>query len=432
MDKKIPRPNEEIEAPKIKLKIKKIVVPLEKLAKMESKDEYNYIKELLVEIYENKLNIDRKMVLKCISLTCSKEDIKNFLPYGLIVEKKKDDLIFRTENKKSIILIILFMNILAFAMISATYSAIDFLSKEDLNKDINGDKIADINLDLDEDSIPEINIDTDDDDKPNINIDYKGNKKSVFNIDTNDDNLPDKNLITVVTDGICKKNQVNCDINNDGWPEANIDINGDGIADFDIDTDEDGIIDLNIDSDGNSICDINCDTNKDWKCDEYCISIEVITKYTNSLSTTGNPGVGVETANTALKVIFTDSTEIIAKNIYPDDQPGISTPIPDKVFTVENTTGLIQYYNLGWIVASNTFDLDNFMYEVESTNDGGTLEYTTYPKTNHIFLSDIKIEPYVTQSYVIHSKLRGMNKPQNEDQGKEFIGKIEVTLSSQG
>ncbi len=428
---KISKNIEEIEIPHVKLRIKKIVISLDYLQKLEAKEEYEYIKNTLIKIYEDKLTVDRKMVLKCVSLTCSKEDIKNYLPYGLIVEKKKDKLIFRTESKKSIILLLIFINILAFTMIAASYSAIDYLSKKDLNKDIDGDGIPDINLDINSDGKAEINIDTNRDDKPNINIDYKGNRKSVFNIDLDGDNKPDSNLVVYV-DKICKKNQVNCDTNNDGWPDKNLDLDGDGIADIDIDTDEDGVADLNLDINRDGICDINCDTNGDWKCDEKCISIEIIIKNPGSQNgssiVTGNPEVDSSTADYNLKIIFTDSAELVAKNIFPDDQPEVKTSIEDKVFTIENTTSLSYRYNIMWYVTSNTFITDNFMFKVESTNGGGTLDYTPYPKTNHIFLSNVLIAPYTTQKYIISSKLRGINAAQNEDQDREFIGKLQVEL----
>lgn len=429
--KRIERNTETIEVPYVKLRIRKTVISLEKLNKLESKEQYDLLKNTLIKIYEDKLQVDRKMVLKCVSLTCEPEDAINYFPFGLIVEKKRNKLIFRTEKKSNIILLLIFVNILAFVMIAASYSAIDFLSRKDLNKDIDGDGIPDINLDINDDGKAEINIDTNGDDKPNINIDYKGNRKSIFNIDTDGDNKPDKNL--VVYTKICKKNQVNCDTNGDGWPDTNLDLDGDGIADMDIDSDENGIIDLNIDINRDGICDINCDIDGDWKCDEKCISIEIIEKEktpTNgSSSTTGNPGVGMNT-DYSLKIIFNDSSELIAENIFPDDQPGIEpTIIPDKVFTIENTTGMTVFYNIRWEVASNTFTTNNFMYKVVSTNGGGVLDFTTYPKNNHVFLTNIPIAPYTTQKYTISSKLHGINAAQNEDQGKQFIGRLQVDIS---
>lgn len=438
MKDKITRNIETIELPKIKLHIKKVVISLNDLNKLESKEQYELLKSTLVKIYEDRLIVDRKMVLKCVSITCSQEDTKNYLPFGLIVEKKKNKLIFRTENRKSLILLLIFINILAFLMISASYSAIDFISRKDLNKDINGDGIPDINLDLNDDGKAEINIDTNRDDKPNLNIDYKGNKKSIFNIDIDEDGKPDKNLV-VKANKICMKNQVNCDTNNDGWPDTNLDLDGDGIADIDIDSDEDGLIDLNIDKNGDGTCDLNCDLDGDWKCDVSCVYIKIIEKiiekeYINGPSnpntdTTGDPSVGWE-ADNSLKVIFTDSSELIAKNVFPDDQPDIITFIPIKEFKIENSTGMVVRYNLSWIVSKNTFITDNLKFKVESTNGGGTLDYTTYPKNDHIFLSGITIAPYSTQTYYITSKLQGIGAAQNEDQGKEFIGKIQVAIEN--
>lgn len=435
MKDKITRNIETIELPKIKLHIKKIVISLNDLNKLESKEQYELLKSTLVKIYGDKLIVDRKMVLKCVSITCNQEDTKNYLPYGLIVEKKKNKLIFRTESKKNIILLLIFINILAFLMISASYSAIDFLSRKDLNKDINGDGIPDINLDLNDDGKAEINIDTNRDDKPNINIDYKGNKKSIFNIDTDEDGKPDKNLVTYSK--VCKKNQVNCDTNNDGWPDTNLDLDGNGVADIDIDSDEEGLIDLNIDKNGDGTCDLNCDIDGDWKCDESCVYIKIIEEIIKEVivngpsnprpDVSGNPDVGWETDN-SLKIIFTDSSELIARNVFPDDQPDIISFIPVKEFKIENTTGMHVTYNISWIVEKNTFITENLKFKVESTNGGGILDFVSYPKNDYIFLSGIKIAPYTTQTYYITSKLQGIGGPQNEDQGKEFIGKIQVNV----
>lgn len=436
MKEKITKNIETIELPKIKLHIKKVVISLDDLNKLESKEQYELLKSNLVKIYEDKLIVDRKMVLKCVSITCSQEDTKNYLPYGLIVEKKKNKLIFRTESKRSLILLLIFINILAFLMISASYSAIDFISRKELNKDINGDGIPDINLDLNDDGKAEINVDINRDDKPNLNIDYKGNRKSIFNIDIDGDSKPDKNLVIKV-DKICKKDQVNCDTNNDGWPDANLDLDGNGKADIDIDSDEDGVIDLNIDKNSDGTCDINCDLDGDWKCDVNCVYIKIIEKIIEKViingpsnpNTSGDPNVGIETNNN-FKVIYTDSSELIAKNIFPDDQPDVISFIPVKEFKIENNTGMVVKYNLSWTVTKNTFITDNFKFKVESTNGGGTLDYTTYPKNDYIFLTGITIAPYSTQKYYITSKLQGIGATQNEDQGKEFIGKIQVAIDN--
>lgn len=425
---------EELKEQKVKLKFKKFELPIHDNS--DPKAEYDRIKESLSKIYKDTLAVDRKLVMRCMSLTCSQENEKIHLPFNLVVEKKDDKLIFSSPKFSNIVLILLFINILAFVTIAASYSAVDFLSKADLNKDINGDGIADINLDLNKDDIPEINIDTNDDNKPDINIDYKGNKKSVFNIDTDDDNKADSNLVTYKKGGKCLKTDINCDMNGTGWPSVNLDLDGDGYADTDMDANEDGVIDLNIDTSGDGVCDVNCDNNKDWKCDYNCVTetklvtiIKEIPSANGSSAQSGNPDVSINTPT--LEVVFLDNEEMVISDLYPTDQPGMTPRIPTKEFTVENKSAVTQSFNIKWVYYSNTFDIDsnNMQLSITGTNNADrSLAWTAVPRADQTLMTNIEIAPYVKQKYTVSFRLEGVNGPQNYDQGKEFSGKLQIEL----
>lgn len=225
-------------------------------------------------------------------------------------------------------------------------------------------------------------------------------------------------------DGVC---DINCDTNSDGWPDLNIDIDGDGIVDFDRDIDGDGIKDLDLDLDGDGICDINCDTDKDNVCDTNCTNAN-INGNGGGTSQEGNGGMDFTTAN--LIVVFDSTDDVVAENIYPDDQTGqgLNTTIPSIGFTVQNTTNQTLYYNLSWTVNENTFTSDNFWYRVTSDNAGFTQDWTTAPTSDYTFATRVAVAPNTTQTYSVDFTLHGTGEPQNYDQGKIFNGQIHVDL----
>lgn len=133
-----------------------------------------------------------------------------------------------------------------------------------------------------------INISDDASCNVKYNIDYHGNGKVLFNIDVygnksfifNRVNQKDKN-------GNCL---INCDLDDDGFPDYNIDLNGDGIIDLNnggkegckdnCDKNFDMVVDsseykidkatialLNFDINYDGVCDLNCDTNNDYIAD---------------------------------------------------------------------------------------------------------------------------------------------------------------------
>ncbi len=395
------------------------------------KEQYSEIEKLLKDIYLDDLKVTRKHILKCIRLTINPKDDYIYLPYNLKISKKKLTLQFVVEPKKPlgfswfIFAIWLFI----FTLIGATYAGFVYLSIADLNKDIDGDGIADINLDINNDRKAEINIDINKDDKPDLNIDYKGDRKARFNIDNNNDGIADFNFVNDATGG--KKCTINCDIDGDGWPDLNLDLDGDGTVDTDIDMDNDGVADLNLDINGDGICDLMCDTDGDFICDFKCIKPGYIDdpELTGSSSQHGKPDIDTNTPY--LIINYVDGVSVNVEDLLPDDQPeieGFVNKVPYKEFTIENLSDYPLFYNLRWNVVKNTFITNNLKYKVIGSNGGVNFETQTVPKASDNIALRIVIPPRVVQKYRIEFNLKGIGREQNEDQGKVFVGNIEVNV----
>lgn len=403
-------------------------IDLTKFNLLSDKAQYDEIKKILEDIYKDNLKVNRKHVMKVISLTLSTTDDYIYLPHNLKVTKQKLTLKFEVEDKKGVgigLLLLAFWGLI-FSIVGASYAGVYYWSIKDLNKDIDGDGIADINVDIDGDKKADINIDTDKDNKPNLNIDYKGNRKSMFNIDYDGDGKPDYNLVTDVTQegAVC---EINCDTNGDGWPDLNIDIDGDGKPDLDIDTNNDGIPDLNLDVDGDGKCDIMCDTDGDGVPDKNLIESPIGGgKHNGSSTTTGTPDTDQETASLILR--FVDGETLSIEGIMPDDQPNYTVIRPYKTFTVENLSNVDLTYSIIMQVGLNTFTTNNFKYKLDATNGVPSFGYTVAPKVNAYLVKDVRIAKKTTQRYRVTFNLEGTNSPQNEDQGKKFTAtfKIEV------
>lgn len=410
-------------------------IDLVKFNEQTDKEQKEQIEQILEEIYGENLKIDRKYVMKVLRLTWNPKDDFTYLPYNLKVTKDKLTLSFEVVKKKPVPigLLIFLIWLFFFALIGATYYGIKYISLININKDIDGDGIADINIDLDNDGKADINIDTNGDDKPDLNVDYRHNQKAIFNIDTDNDGYADYNIINDATENP-KECRINCDTDGDGWPEINIDLDGDGVPDTNIDTDKDGIPDLNLDLDGDGKCDLMCDTDGDNKCDENCIKPEegVIDDKGNinpGDATTGQTGNGDAGANTpTLMINFIDGGKLIVDNLYPDDQPGMPPLYPTKVFYVENLSTISLKYTLKLHIDTNTFTSSNLKYKIDGTNGGASLGYQTVPQGTSYIVRDVVIAPRVTHKYTMTIKLQGTGTAQDEDQGKEFEGKIEIEL----
>lgn len=379
------------------------------------------ITDTLDKIYEGNVEVTKKHLEKVLNVAFDNKDNETYLPHSLCVKKDGNKLIFAFK-KKNTALIILFL--LGFLFIDgfATFTGVQFLAKEKLNIDLNGDGIADLNIDLDDDGLCDINCDTNDDGKPDKNIDYRGNRKPTFNVLVENKDTLFNEMNQMDEKGKCK---LNCDTNNDGWPDTNIDIDGDGKADLNIDIDNNGLPDLNIDTNGDGVADINIDDDGDGKCDRLCASVS---DNKGGMTTIGGGNVNIDTA--ALIVAFESGDDINISNLYPDDQndPDVNTTVPDVKFTIINTTSKAIHYNLDWIKVENTFTSGNFMTKIFGDNGGYKADWASAPTTNNRFANNIEIPAYTTQNYVLSFKLRGIGTEQNFDQGKIFKGRVAVDI----
>lgn len=379
------------------------------------------ITDTLDKIYEGNVEVTKKHLEKVLNVAFDNKDNETYLPHSLCVKKDGNKLIFAFK-KKNTALIILFLLGFLFIAGFATFTGVQFLAKEKLNIDLNGDGIADLNIDLDDDGLCDINCDTNDDGKPDKNIDYRGNRKPTFNVLVENKDTLFNEMNQMDEKGKCK---LNCDTNNDGWPDTNIDIDGDGKVDLNIDIDNNGLPDLNIDTNGDGVADINIDDDGDGKCDRLCASVS---DNKGGMTTIGGGNVNIDTAS--LIVAFESGADINVSNLYPDDQndPDVNTTVPDVKFTIINTTSKALHYNLDWINVENTFTSGNFMTKIFCDNGGYKADWASAPTTNNRFANNIEIPAYTTQNYVLSFKLRGIGTEQNFDQGKIFKGRVAVDI----
>lgn len=388
---------------------------------LKSGEQDKLITDTLDKIYEGNVEVTKKHLEKVLNVAFDNKDNETYLPHSLCVKKDGNKLIFAFK-KKNTALIILFLLGFLFIAGFATFTGVQFLAKEKLNIDLNGDGIADLNIDLDDDGLCDINCDTNDDGKPDENIDYRGNRKPTFNVLVENQEKLFNEMNQMDENGKCK---LNCDTNKDGWPDTNIDIDGDGKADLNIDIDNNGLPDLNIDTNGDGVADINIDDDGDGKCDRLCASVS---DNKGGMTTIGGGNVNIDTA--ALIVAFESGDDINISNLYPDDQndPDVNTTVPDVKFTIINTTSKAIHYNLDWIKVENTFTSGNFMTKIFGDNGGYKADWASAPTTNNRFANNIEIPAYTTQNYVLSFKLRGIGTEQNFDQGKTFKGRVAVDL----
>lgn len=388
---------------------------------LKSGEQDKLITDTLDKIYEGNVEVTKKHLEKVLNVAFDNKDNETYLPHSLCVKKDGNKLIFAFK-KKNTALIILFLLGFLFIAGFATFTGVQFLAKEKLNIDLNGDGIADLNIDLDDDGLCDINCDTNDDGAPDENIDYRGNRKPTFNVLVENQEKLFNEMNQMDENGKCK---LNCDTNNDGWPDTNIDIDGDGKADLNIDIDNNGLPDLNIDTNGDGVADINIDDDGDGKCDRLCASVS---DNKGGMTTIGGGNVNIDTA--ALIVAFESGDDINISNLYPDDQndPDVNTTVPDVKFTIINTTSKAIHYNLDWIKVENTFTSGNFMTKIFGDNGGYKADWASAPTTNNRFANNIEIPAYTTQNYVLSFKLRGIGTEQNFDQGKTFKGRVAVDI----
>lgn len=417
------------------------IIKIEELEKLEVEEQVKQFENIYSNIYSNKeIESIRKYALRTIKLTCDPKDNKIHLPYGVMVQKKDNKIFIKTYKNKHIFLILLFLTILLLSVLGASYSTINYSIIKNFNRDIDGDGIPELNLNLNDDMEADVNIDINDDDKPELNIDYKSNRKAIFNIDTNKNGEADFNIINIDNnnDGRC---DINCDVNDDGWPDVNLDIDGDGIIDLEIDTDNDKRADLNFDNNGDMQCDLHCDIDHDYICDSVCLSSpeteEMKPNDTGSSSNSGYQNMLIQSGELILE--YEDGGEIIVKDLFPTDQslnpstPNVNIEVPTKKFKVTNRSMLNIRYNIKLIVEGNEYTTNNFEYRL-LRNDIVVTDWTVVPKESAPLLENIVVMSLANNpgqnvdDYKLEFRLRGTGEKQNEDQGKTFMGHVEIYL----
>lgn len=389
---------------------------------LKSGEQDKLIEEALNKVYEENVEVTKKYVDKVLNVAFDNKDNETFLPHSLCVQKDGNKLIFSFKKSNKVLLILFLLGFLFIAGF-ATFSGVQLIGKAKMNIDLNDDGIPDLNLDLNDDGICEVNCDTNKDGRiPDQNIDYRGNRKPTFNVLLEDGTISNK-MNQKGENGKCF---LNCDTNNDGWPDTNIDIDGDGKADLNIDSDGDGNPDLNIDTNGDGVADINIDEDNDGKCDKNCT---YMVDQKGGQLTTGGGDVTLATA--ALVVNFEAGSNVTIADVYPDDQndPEVTTDIPEVKFNVENKTNRVLYYNIYWTEVENTFLTDNFKVKITGSNGAYTTgDWVASPKQNGLIRREISIAPLSKQDYVVDFKLHGIGSEQNIDQGKTFKGRVLVEL----
>ena len=146
-----------------------------------------------------------------------------------------------------------------------------------------------------------------------------------------------------------------------------------------------------------------------------------------STSVSGNndaKDVVVETGT--LKLVYTDSPEIVAEHI----KPGWTTT---KVVTVKNTGTLDAAYNLVWQeltneIINNELVISASCERLNSSNavEGTCESITESPVGNNKIKKNISIESGITHKYTFTITLKEMNQGQDYNQNKKFNGVIGV------
>ena len=393
---------------------------------LKSGEQDKLIEEALNKVYEENVEISKKHIDKVLNVAFDNKDNETFLPHSLCVQKDGNKLIFSFKKSNKALLILFLLGFLFIAGF-ATFSGVQLIGKSWMNIDLNGDGVPDLNLDLNDDGVCEVNCAVDKDSRvPEFNIAHGIGRKPKFNIKMKDENNQEYIFNKMNQKDENGKCLLNCDIDGDGWPDINIDIDGDGKVDLNIDSDGDGTPDLNIDTNGDGVADVNIDEDADGKCDKFCTY--VIDQKGGQIST-GGGDVTLETA--ALVVNFEAGSNVSIDGIYPDDQndPLVTTDIPEVKFNIENRTNDVLYYNIYWTEVENTFLTDNFQVKIDSPNGGYTTgDWVSSPKQNGLIKREISIAPLSKQDYVVDFRLHGTGKEQNIDQGKSFKGRILVEL----
>ena len=129
-------------------------------------------------------------------------------------------------------------------------------------------------------------------------------------------------------------------------------------------------------------------------------------------------GVSAETGIMSLEL---DGTTIVGlDNAYPGATHTIN-------FSVTNTGTLDATYAISLINVFNNFaNINDLVYTLTSTNNGGSIQNQTAPIENSKIVSLVAIPPDTTQEYTLTLIFKETGTNQNANQGKEFSGKIQI------
>ena len=121
-----------------------------------------------------------------------------------------------------------------------------------------------------------------------------------------------------------------------------------------------------------------------------------------------------------LHITYESGNEILAENAVPGWNDS-------KEIKVTNNSSIKVYYDLIWTDITNTFEDKNDL--VYSISGHQTKSNTPNPIEEDIMIGNIGIEPGVTHTYTLRVDFLSQGRNQDINQGKVFMGKIEVRES---
>lgn len=124
-----------------------------------------------------------------------------------------------------------------------------------------------------------------------------------------------------------------------------------------------------------------------------------------------------------LRLVFNDTQFLRLENALP----GASA---SKTFTVTNNSSIKIKYDINIIDVYNTFQNDELVYSLTSTNNGASVIEEVLPIIDEVLVGKIEVEPGVTQVYTITIKFKETGEDQNYNQGAEFRGKLQINTST--
>ena len=120
-----------------------------------------------------------------------------------------------------------------------------------------------------------------------------------------------------------------------------------------------------------------------------------------------------------LSLTFTDGNIVSVADVYP----GWSKA---KTFSVTNNTPNATYYDIKMEDVYTTFNHDELVYTLTSTNSGGTKTETIMPNNDGLIKAKILIAGNTTQTYTMTITFKEIGDHQDYNQGVSYKGKIQI------